>query len=210
MRKYHKIQSVYKRNPEDKYKTFLEGQWTRDAFEYLKDAQWEFTEKVDGTNTRFHVDTETGAVTCGGRTDNAQLHVDLVAVLMKHAWAAESLGFTGLTFFGEGYGAGIQKGGHYSPTKQFTLFDVQTDDGMWLTRADVIDIGDKLGTTVVPIVETATLTEMVNRVKQGSRFTSAYGGSTQVEGYVARPVVELSSRGGGRVITKIKYADWER
>ncbi len=54
MNEYHKIQSIYLRDPETKHKRFLIGQWTLPEFEYLADNEWSFTEKVDGTNIRIY------------------------------------------------------------------------------------------------------------------------------------------------------------
>ncbi len=37
MKKYHKIQSVFKRDAKNNHKTFLLGEYSRPEFEYLKD-----------------------------------------------------------------------------------------------------------------------------------------------------------------------------
>ena len=52
MKEYHKIYTIFKRNPKTKYKTLLEGKYSLPEFEYLKDCIWVFTEKIDGTNIR--------------------------------------------------------------------------------------------------------------------------------------------------------------
>ena len=80
MDKYHKIQSVYKRDPTNKMKTFLVGQYSRPEFGYLEQNTWVFTEKVDGTNVRIHWDGQ--EVRFGGRTDNAQMPVLLMSVML--------------------------------------------------------------------------------------------------------------------------------
>ncbi|MBU1082564.1 MAG: hypothetical protein KKB59_18905, partial [Spirochaetes bacterium] len=49
MQKYHKIQTVFKRDPETKFKTLLIGDFALPEFEYLKNNLWVYTEKVDGT-----------------------------------------------------------------------------------------------------------------------------------------------------------------
>jgi len=112
MNTYHKIQTVFKRDPDNNYKTLLEGQFSRPEFEYLADCVWVFTEKVDGTNIRVMWDGV--KVIFGGKTDNAQLHAQLVQHLrdtftedlMMEAFGAEG----NVCLYGEGYGAGIQKG----------------------------------------------------------------------------------------------------
>ena len=50
MKEYHKIQTVFKRDPETNHRTLLEGQYSMPEFEYLANNQWVFTEKIDGTN----------------------------------------------------------------------------------------------------------------------------------------------------------------
>lgn len=75
----------------------------------------------------------------------------------------------------------------------------------WLKRADVEEIAAKLGLDVVPIIGRGTLSEMVEvaRAGFGSRF-----GTAQSEGIVARPSVDLFTRSGERIITKVKYRDF--
>ena len=48
MKEYHKIKTVFKRDPVTKFKTLLEGEFASPEFEYLKNNEWIFTEKVDG------------------------------------------------------------------------------------------------------------------------------------------------------------------
>ncbi len=63
---YPKIQSMFKRDPANNHRTFLDGEWADPAFGYLADLTWTATEKVDGTNMRLHIGTE-GGYTIGGR-----------------------------------------------------------------------------------------------------------------------------------------------
>jgi len=56
----------------------------------------------------------------------------------------------------------------------------------------------------VPIIGMGTLHEMVELAKTG--FKSRWG-DFMAEGVVAKPAVELKSRNGERIITKIKYKD---
>ena len=74
MTEYHKIQNVYKRDMENK--KLLEGKWTLPESEYLAHNQWIFTEKVDGTNIRIMIGTD--SITFGGRTDQAQIPAQLM------------------------------------------------------------------------------------------------------------------------------------
>lgn len=47
MNEYHKIQTVFLRDPETKYKTLLEGQYAKPEFEYLKDCEWAFYNQTE-------------------------------------------------------------------------------------------------------------------------------------------------------------------
>ena len=80
MKEYHKIQSVFKRDPDNHHKTFLMGQYSIPEFEYLQNNEWEWTEKIDGTNIRVMWDAGTlcGGLTFGGKTERAQIPSPLV------------------------------------------------------------------------------------------------------------------------------------
>lgn len=107
--------------------------------------------------------------------------------------------------YGEGYGAKIQKGGgNYCPDQDFVLFDIKIGE-WWLLRLDVEDIAQKLSLDVVPVIGSGTLYEMVEIVKEG--FNSQWG-DFLAEGIVARPSVELKTRRGDRLITKVKCKDF--
>jgi len=95
-------------------------------------------------------------------------------------------------------------GGKYRQDPDFVLFDVKIDE-WWLQQHDVEDIAEKLEIDTVPIIGTGTLREMVEMAKSG--FKSRWGDFT-AEGIVAKPAVELKSRNEERIITKIKYKDF--
>jgi len=208
MREYHKIQTVFKRDPSNKHRTLLLGQWTLPEFEYLSNNKWVFTEKVDGTNIR--VCSRDGKITFGGRTDRAQIPATLVErlndrFLPQAERFADIFNGAEACLYGEGYGAKIQKGGgNYRQDQDFVLFDVMVGD-WWLQRPDVEDVAGKLGLDVVPVVGEGSLLEMVEHAKSGIPST---WGNFQAEGYVARPATELKTRAGHRLITKIKCRDF--
>ena len=211
MTKYHKIQTIFKRDMSNKGK-IIEGEFALPEIEFLKDNEWIFTEKVDGTNIRVMWDGE--KVTFGGKTDNAQMPVfllyklqELFEGIVKEQIFKEVFGEEGgVCLYGEGYGAKIQKGGgNYIPDGvDFVLFDVKIGD-WWLKREDIEDIASKLGLRVVPIIGKGTISKMIDIVKKG--FDSQWGDFI-AEGIVAKPMVELKNSKGGRIITKIKYKDF--
>lgn len=213
MKIYHKIQTVFKRNPETKFRTLLEGEYSLPEFEYLQSNTWIFTEKVDGTNIRVMFDGE--EIKYGGKTDNAQLHCDLIAKLrslfdgklglFKESFIAPEGEDTAVCFYGEGYGAGIQKGGCYKQNKDFVLFDIKIGK-WWLQRADIEEIANKFNIDVVPIIGRGTLGDMIGKVRVG---VNSQWGDFIAEGIVARPETELLCRNGKRLITKIKHKDFK-
>ena len=212
MKKYHKIQSVYLRDPENKFRTFLDGQWSRPELGYLKDNVWVWTEKIDGTNIRIMWDGKN--IIFGGKTDNAQIPAFLVNRLNKlfegtanRKKMKDIFGEEGeVCLYGEGYGAKIQKGGgNYIPNGQnFILFDVNIG-GIWLERNNVEDIANKFEIKTVPIIGKGALKEAIELVKKG--FDSKEG-KLIAEGLVIRPEVELKDRRGYRIITKVKHRDF--
>lgn len=211
MIEYHKIQSVFLRDPANRHKTFLLGQYSLPVFEYLAGNQWVWTEKIDGTNVRVRWDGTD--VEFGGRTNDAQMPVFLMQRLQQiFTPAALARVFPDIKdgvqviLFGEGYGAKIQKaGGLYKPDGcDFILFDVMVN-GLYLERHNVDDIAVQLQIESVPELGRGTLLEAIERVKED--FPSMIG-KAQAEGMVLRPVVELTDRLGHRVITKVKHRDF--
>jgi RNA ligase len=207
MKEYHKIQTVFLRDPLTQHKTLLEGQWAEPAFDYLAGNVWVWTEKVDGTNIRVMINE--GKISFGGKTDNASIPAALTDRLGSrfHPQRDRLLEMfpNGGCLYGEGYGPKIQKGGgNYRADQDFVLFDVRVGD-WWLQRDDIEDVSRKLGLDVVPIVGNGTLYEMVVAVRSG--FTSRWG-LFNAEGVVARPATELCDRNGKRIITKLKHKDF--
>jgi hypothetical protein len=207
MNTYHKIQTVFKRDPSTNFKTLLFGDYAKPEFEYLKNNQWVFTEKVDGTNIRIKwVDRE---VRFAGKTDRAKIPKPLFANLTEMFETRYerllSVFDCDVCLYGEGYGAKIQSGGKYSQKRQmFVLFDVKIGE-WWLNRIDVEDIAKKLGLDIVPVIGQGRLIRMAEMTQEG--FRSQWG-DFQAEGIVARPLTELKSRNGERIITKIKCKDF--
>ena len=68
MKEYHKIQSIFKRD--DKTHKFVVGEWSLPEINYLAHNQWEFTEKVDGTNIRVMWSPTIKLLRFGGKSDN--------------------------------------------------------------------------------------------------------------------------------------------
>ena len=213
MKEYPKIEAIFNRDTEGT-KKLIPGSYRSETIDALSDLQiWVWTEKIDGTNIRVHWDGH--KITFGGRTDKAQIPVELMNWLNDKFINNETeelfeqkFGETEVTLYGEGYGRKIQKGGgNYIPDGvSFILFDVLIND-IWLTRESVEDIAKTFAIDVVPIVGFGYLDEAVDYIK--SKPNSKIGtGTAKMEGVVCRPIVELFDRLGKRVIVKIKVCDF--
>lgn len=207
MEKYHKIKTLFKRD--DKTKKLIEGDFTDETVEFLKDNKWQFTEKIDGTNIRVMWNGHN--VTFGGRTDNAQIPVPLMNRLIElfggeanEQLFEQKFGETEVMLIGEGYGEKIQNGGLYRKGQDFILFDVKIA-GNWQPRESVKDIADYFGIDVVPIVLEGTIQEGIDLAKTKPKSQI---GQAMSEGLVGRPFIELQERNGDRVIVKIKVRDF--
>ena len=215
MKTYHKIQSIYRRDPSTKYKTFLDGAWSVPVFKLLKDIEWTFTEKIDGTNIRIGWDG-VDKIELGGRSNNADIPTPLTNYIREH-FTTERMtnGLTGpVTLIGEGYGGRIQKGSGYQTEQRFILFDVfiePTEDnpvGIWLAREVVEHIAGMLEIPVVPIIHTGPLLDGIDIVKAKPVSIMSTDKTLVSEGVVVRPSTELRDRMGRRIITKIKVKDF--
>lgn len=215
MSEYHKIETLYER---DERTHKLKEPLVLKNRVYGIVNPWVFTEKVDGTNIRciWHHDK----VEFRGKTDNAQIHGDLVKWLYDNVTAdrcretfVTQSEFDAVVLYGEGYGAGIQKGGSdYSAEKKLILFDILVSDssgrGWWLSDENVRDVGAKLGLDVVPFVGEMSLARATELTRIG--FPTKIGNSgRRAEGLVGRPCEALFDKKGHRLIVKLKTKDFQ-
>lgn len=206
MNEYHKIQTVWLRDPETKHRTLIEDAWAKPEFDYLKDVEWVFEEKIDGTNMRLDL-VNADKFVVGGRTANAQIPAFLMDRMQEIGVRASGLGFSGMTLYGEGYGNKIQKvGSKYIPDGvDFVLFDVFCRD-IWLERHNVAEIADTLDIGHAPVEGMGKLRDAIDIARMG--FNSWWG-DFPAEGLIMRPKTELLNRRGHRIITKIKSKDFQ-
>lgn len=222
MKEYHKIQSLFKRDDNGKFTS----DFSLEEFSYLFANRWIGTEKIDGTNMRLNYIHDTNTpfryrFSIGGKTDKAQIpqfiYDKIISYVMK--WDERDAFFnvfneleeeTEITFYGEEYGAKIQKPGkrYISNGTDFILFDIRIGR-WWLKRNDVEDIGGKLGLKVVPKVFEGSLPEAMDLVKYGFKSRVAEDETLDAEGLVLTPSVPLFSRNGSRIITKLKAKDFK-
>lgn len=211
MKEYQKIETVFARDI-DGTKKLIEGKYRSPIVEYLKDNQWIFIEKIDGTNIRVLWNGHNFEFY--GRTDKAQIPADLVNKLqsifcndeMEQMFEQLFKG-TEAMIIGEGYGKKIQKvGSVYNPDgTDFIVFDIMIND-MYLSRYNVEDICGKLGLNIVPVIHTGSIQSAVDIVKSGLHSVI---GNCEAEGLVGVPVVPVYDKMGNRIIVKIKGKDFK-
>ena len=170
-----------------------------------------------------------------GKTDNAQIPNELLKYLednypsekvlaafglkdfipveefAEHKWNDVSDIPSKYTIYGEGYGRKIQKGGgnYIKDGVGFAVFDVKVGDLYLLTDARN-DIANKIGAPVVPFIGYFTLDEAIEFVRKGFKTGLWDNKDMYEEGLVLRTELGLKNRRGERLITKIKYEDFQK
>lgn len=195
-------------------------------------SEWTISEKIDGTNIRAIVTT--AGIEVRGRTDKANLQTGLEEAVRK---ALPSLGtilayfvtYRGrklplpdgwsVTFYGEGYGAGIQKGGAYSPEKRFRCFDLRFGNGSWADDSEMRNVCADLGIPVAPSLGRAkrygipeSRQEILNWFAHGESRVAGEDSDTrdvEPEGIVAKPLTVLLDKHGNRVMWKLTLREFK-
>ena len=216
MEQYHKINTMFKRDIEQKKKPLIYGAWATPEIEYLKDACWVGTEKVDGTNIRIIYKGATAPsdpVRFIGKTDDSQIPTKLLAVLQDKFTVDlmhSVFGATDVCLYGEGYGETIahKVGKLYLPNEHdFILFDCLIN-GFYLSYEKMGAIAEQLKIKLVPIVFEGTLNSALMFV-QSEQYNSRIATlPVRAEGLVLKPAVDMFSRKGERIVTKIKVKDF--
>ena len=209
MQIYHKIETVFLRDTNGT-KKLIDGAYSNETVKFLADLEWEFTEKIDGTNIRIYWDGH--KISFAGRTDKSEIPQHLLEKLNSifnntetEELFEQTFGEKEVILFGEGYGAKIQGvGKQYRNDVGFILFDVIIG-GNYQSRMCVEQIAQCFNLEIVPVVLTGTIKQAVEFVKNKPKSTI---GTAFMEGVVGRPKVELQDRTGKRVIVKIKANDF--
>ena len=208
MIEYTKIPNIFKREIFGRNK-ICEGEYSSLELKYLSESMWEFEEKLDGCNIRVCWDGY--RVSFMGRTDKAQIPTHLMAKLeelfggeTKEEIFEQTFGNKEVILFGEGFGEKIQKGGELYGPVNFRLFDVYIG-GYWLDRENVYDIAEDFGIDHAPYLFKGTLHDGVSFIKSHPKSELR---DAEMEGIVGRPLVQMFSRTGQRIMVKIKCRDF--
>ena len=205
---YVKIPNIYKRETYGNNK-IIEGDYSTPELRLLSQIDWEWTEKVDGTNIRVIWDGHN--VSFAGRTDKAQIPDHLLEKLEqlfggtnKEEIFEQNFGEKEVILFGEGYGEKIQKGGGLYGPVNFILFDV-TVNGVWLDRSNAKNVASAFNIDFVPFIGIGSLKKAVEYIKDHPKSLLK---DDVMEGIVGRPMCELQDKNGNRIIVKIKCRDF--
>ena len=223
MTPYSSIETVYTRDKETNVLNFGEIRCIENTCINI----WTISEKIDGTNIRVIVTKE--GMTIKGRTDKADLPKGLEAAILTVFHSHERLleYFTeyrgqelpdewSVTFYGEGYGAGIQAGGRYSGTKRFRCFDLLLGESWWTDDDEMRRVCDELSIPTAPWLAVTpnlpkTREELIEIIPFSHVALEDRGVSdVPAEGIVAKPLHVLLNRHKDRVMWKITLRVWEK
>jgi hypothetical protein len=163
-------------------------------------------EKVHGTSA--HIAWRDGKIHYfAGGTSFASFRVLFDEAQLLQAFHA--LGHKDVTLYGEAYGGKMQ-GMHatYGDSLRFIAFDCKVGD-TWLSVPQMADIATKLGQEVVPYHRVSTDLQALDAERDRPSEVALRRGIVEPkhrEGVILRPLVELTTNNGERVIAKHKGA----
>lgn len=213
--KYSKFKSPFVKD--SKFKN------TKELSQILPKGRWIKTEKIDGTNIRIILTKkdEEGErkVIIGSRKlllnpldKTSNQYIDCLKEVNLHKLKEyfNDMDST-ITIYGEGCGAGVQKGGIYSPKKDYRVFDIKIGNTYqdW-EYVEKVCIDNQLN--IVPVnseVEEITYEECLESLNkfQDTMIKDGTGGKPEGLVYKFEPV--LLNKYGERLIFKIKHRDFE-
>lgn len=167
------------------------------------------SEKIDGTSVGIKWDGE--RISFVGHTDKSQFAPRYLDYLNKSFGTSEFesvieevFGDKPVTIYGEGISKDYNV--HYGfPDGNFIMYDIQNENGTYYNRESVKEIAQKLG-LLYPHEKLLTMKQAIESVKlcPQSRLNPEY----KLEGWVLRPLVEMYTNNGSRIICKIKVKDF--
>jgi len=206
---YPKTDNLFSRNPDTKK---CIPQIRRAEFAVVN--RWRVTEKIDGMNIRIALLPD-GRVFVGGRTDKAQLPPKLVEYIRDTldpdpmlSWRSEMFPDAPVVIYGEGYGAGIQKGGAYASEPRFCGFDAMVG-GKMLPWSDATELIRRTNLETAPDLGVKSLADTMRSTLGGrlSMIAASADDPPVSEGVIAVAEPQLYTRFGERVKFKLKWKD---
>lgn len=234
MHYYPKILAPFKRET-NKSKYVNESLWSKPEFKMLKDVEWVWTAKADGTSIKLYWNGD--KVQFFGHTDKSQLS-KLTLDYLNNTFGtpeAESVfeslyGSNEVNVYGEFCSKEMNEDyGHQDGI--FYVFDVQNaTSGKWWDRNAVLQFAESFNIQAVPIMLRGTITEAVEFVKLANRtwnkdfkcvfyhrkcentsynVSCPFAHNVKLEGLVGRLSYEILDANGERIITKVKCKDFD-
>ena len=225
--KFPKINTLWKRDMTRTVKrkgVIIPRLYSEEAFRTIK--FWNVSEKIDGENTRIHIDFNPNnelpphvSIYSRNDTDTPEINEDLLSYIRTHLTEdALKRAFTKGSFstgecprhvmiFGEGFGLGIRSGGNYKDSPELIVFDIVIDD-WFLEHKNVADISKKLDLESVPILSlNRSVEEIVDYVKE-QPYSLVANKPHRMEGIVATSSPLLLTRKGYPLRFKLKTKDF--
>ena len=173
-------------------------------------------EKIHGTsaNIRFKMESVeprrcTLSFASGGAKQSTFISLfDGQALLAKF----DALGHADVRVYGEAYGGSMQRMKEtYGDKLKFIVFEVKIGD-FWLDVPNAANVARKLGLDFVHYVEISTDLEEIDAQRDADSMQAVRNGCGEGkmrEGIVLRPLVELVTLNGNRVVAKHKRDDFK-
>ena len=190
----------------------------------LPKGEWIVTEKIDGTNIRIiltkpdeknkrEVHIASRKLILNPSDKNSNQYTDCLKEVNLHKIEEyfKDVDST-IIIYGEGYGAGVHKGGIYSSKKNFRVFDIRIGEAYQdFDYVKKVCVDNQLN--LVPIVDTVeeiTFDACVLKLKANSETLIKEGTGGKLEGLVYKFEPPLLNKYKERLIFKIKFKDFEK
>lgn len=215
---YPKITSPFKRT-EEHGKTVNINVPFDDYAKMFIESNIRFTgsEKVDGTNLNIIYDGN--HIQYRGHTDKTTWNPEVEEYIKSRFLTPEfeqmceqKFGENEIQLSGELIGPKIQGNLYKLSEYKFILFDIYniTTDAWW-NQSTVTEIAEYLNLERVKVISSHTIKEWLEQAfyncESGCGYKSSLCDSTEIEGVVIRPEMELCKANGERVIYKLKVKD---
>ena len=165
-------------------------------FHELLDVAWIWSEKFDGMSSGIHFH-EDGSYTIFGRTKKTKFSADQMDAMQDAVETYSKFAGSGLTLYGELVGPSLQGNPHRLYYHDFIPFDMAYGKVFWDKGRLAEEVGGHRGEVRISTLRHA-LSMMIYEEKPYSYYQ---------EGFVGTP--ELCNLKGERIITKLKWKDFE-
>jgi len=214
--KYEKFSSPFKKD--EKFRNTIE------VAQSLPVGTWIKTEKIDGTNIRIILTkpNEEGnrdiliasrKLVLNQEDKNSKQYMDCIKEInlnkiKEYFKEVEST----IVIYGEGYGAGVQKGGIYSSIKDFRVFDIRIGEAYQdFEYVQKVCIDNQLN--IVPVIgecKEITYGECYDSLKKFQETLIRDGSGGKPEGIVYKFEPVLLNKYKERLIFKVKFKDFNK